>query len=101
MPISGDVIAWSTSDEAVATVDALGVVTGVSIGNAVITATALDGSGLVFDWPIEVIRATVIIETNSNREFSVAVAENNVESSEDNAKRGSSRPPWTGMTRSG
>ncbi len=37
---------WSSSNEAVATVDADGVVTGVASGNATITATAKDGSGV-------------------------------------------------------
>ena len=38
-------IAWSTSNESVATVDHNGVVTAVANGNATITAAALDGSG--------------------------------------------------------
>jgi uncharacterized protein YjdB len=37
-------VAWSSSDAAVATVDATGKVTGVSAGTAIITATAKDGS---------------------------------------------------------
>jgi len=36
-------VAWSSSDTGVATVSAAGVVTGVSIGSAVITATTADG----------------------------------------------------------
>ncbi len=39
-------LAWTSSNEAVATVDAEGVVTAVSVGNAIITATATDGSGV-------------------------------------------------------
>lgn len=39
-------VMWSSSDEAVATVDAEGKVTAVAAGEAVITATAKDGSGV-------------------------------------------------------
>ncbi|MCM1186910.1 MAG: leucine-rich repeat protein [Lachnoclostridium sp.] len=39
-------VAWSSSDESVATVDAMGKVTALRKGNAVITATAQDGSGI-------------------------------------------------------
>ena len=39
-------ITWASSDEAVATVDAEGKVTAVALGEAEITATAADGSGV-------------------------------------------------------
>gem|GEM_PF-3463061 len=39
-------LVWTSSNESVATVDAEGVVTAVSVGNAIITATATDGSGV-------------------------------------------------------
>ena len=39
-------VTWSSSDEKVATVDATGKVTAIAEGNAIITATANDGSGL-------------------------------------------------------
>ena len=39
-------VEWSSSDETVAVVDENGVVTAISIGEAVITATAADGSNL-------------------------------------------------------
>ena len=39
------VLAWSSSDPAVATVDADGKVTGVSAGDATILCSATDGSG--------------------------------------------------------
>lgn len=39
-------LVWTSSNESVATVDAEGVVTAVSVGNAIITATATDGSGI-------------------------------------------------------
>lgn len=38
-------VVWSSSDEAIATVDQIGTITGVSKGTATITATAADGSG--------------------------------------------------------
>lgn len=41
-----DRVVWSSSDETVATVDQDGVVTGVGKGNAVVTATAVDGTGI-------------------------------------------------------
>ncbi len=37
-------ITWSSADEAIATVDEFGIVTGVSIGSTTITATSVDGS---------------------------------------------------------
>ncbi len=79
IPIAQDVLVWTSSDEAIATVDASGIVTGVSIGTATITATARDGSGLTFGFPVEILRATVVIRTNSNKQFSIAVSENNEE----------------------
>ena len=39
-------ITWSSDKEAVATVDANGLVTAVAVGTAIITATAKDGSGV-------------------------------------------------------
>ena len=39
-------VVWTSSNEAVVTVDANGIVTAVSVGNAIITATATDGSGV-------------------------------------------------------
>ncbi|MBR4887087.1 MAG: leucine-rich repeat protein [Muribaculaceae bacterium] len=43
---SNTAVAWTSSDEEVATVDANGVVTAIGIGSAVITATTTDGSDL-------------------------------------------------------
>jgi len=47
-------VVWSSSDETVATVTAAGKVTGVSIGEVVITATAADGSGASISFTITV-----------------------------------------------
>lgn len=49
-------IRYKSSDEEVATVDENGKVTGVSVGNAVITATAVDGSLKSTDFNITVIK---------------------------------------------
>jgi len=42
---SNDSIVWSSSDEAIATVDSEGNVTAISVGTAIITVSATDGSG--------------------------------------------------------
>ena len=43
---SNKTVAWTSSNEAVATVDANGVVTAIAVGEATITATTTDGSDL-------------------------------------------------------
>jgi hypothetical protein len=48
-------VEWSSSDTAVATIDANGLVTGVSKGTATITATAKDGSGVKGETTITVV----------------------------------------------
>lgn len=53
-------VAWSSSDEQVATVDDKGVVTGVGQGTAVITATAIDGSGVSASVTIRVVASASI-----------------------------------------
>jgi len=60
LPPNADVktVTWSSDDEAVATVDA-GEVTAVSEGEAVITATANDGSGTTGSVTVGVIDTTV------------------------------------------
>lgn len=78
-PIDEATLNWSSSDEAIATVDAAGIVTGVSVGSAVVTAIAVDGSGLSFDFAVEVLRATTYVHTKSNTQFAVSVGENNEE----------------------
>ena len=47
-------LAWSTSDESIAKVSGQGTVTGVSAGEAVITATAADGSGVSASFKVTV-----------------------------------------------
>ncbi|MEE1365630.1 MAG: leucine-rich repeat protein [Muribaculaceae bacterium] len=48
-------VEWSSSDESVAVVDENGVVTAISIGEAVITATTADGSNLSASCKVSVI----------------------------------------------
>ena len=48
-------VAWSSSNEQVATVDRDGKVTGVGVGTATITATAVDGSGVSASVNIKVV----------------------------------------------
>lgn len=50
-------LAWSSSNEAVATVDNTGHVVAVGLGNAVITASATDGSGKSATCAVEVVNA--------------------------------------------
>ncbi len=52
-------VAWSSSNENIATVDAQGVVEAVSQGEAVITATTIDGSGLSAQCTIIVLQASI------------------------------------------
>jgi hypothetical protein len=44
-PLAGPPVSWSSSDEAVATVDGAGLATGVSVGAVTVTATAQAASG--------------------------------------------------------
>ncbi|MGM9842635.1 MAG: Ig-like domain-containing protein, partial [Muribaculaceae bacterium] len=48
-------LAWTSSNKAVATVDADGKITAVAIGNAVITASATDGSNVSAQCAVEVV----------------------------------------------
>ena len=64
---------WTSSNEAVATVDANGVVTAIALGEAVITATTTDGSDLSASCQVTVIPTLVV---------SIEVTPNSVEAEE-------------------
>ena len=53
-------VTWESDDESVATVSTTGLVTGVAVGTAKITATATDGSAKYGEVTIEVTEATVV-----------------------------------------
>ena len=59
-------VAWSSSDETVATVDAYGKVTGISAGKATITAKALDGGGAEGSFEVEVYQPMKTITVADN-----------------------------------
>ena len=67
---------WSSSDEAVATVDTNGKVTAKAAGEATITATAADGSGKSATCTVTVKPAeyTVTVQTNGNGSASASPA---------------------------
>ena len=52
-------INWSSSNESIATVDNSGVITGVSEGDAIITATTTDGSNITKTIEVNVIDRTI------------------------------------------
>lgn len=54
--MNGIPLQWSSSNEAVATVDALGRVTGVALGRCVVTATATDHGGFTAECEVTVVR---------------------------------------------
>ena len=56
-------VTWTSSDEAVATVDQTGKVTAVAMGNAVITATANDGSGVKAECAVTVYSLHIDLST--------------------------------------
>ena len=66
-------VIWTSSNEAVATVDANGVVTAIALGEAVITATTTDGSDLSASCQVTVIPTLVV---------SIEVTPNSVEAEE-------------------
>ena len=51
---------WMSADEAVATVDDTGVVTGVAEGEAIITATGVD-TGATGDWGVAVVEEIIVV----------------------------------------
>ena len=52
-------LSWSSSDEAIATVDASGIVTALAEGTCVITATATDGSGVKAECALTVYKVHI------------------------------------------
>ena len=66
-------VAWTSSNEAVATVDANGVVTAIALGEAVITATTTDGSDLSASCQVTVVPTLAV---------SIEVTPNSVEAEE-------------------
>ncbi|NJK86801.1 MAG: T9SS type A sorting domain-containing protein [Bacteroidales bacterium] len=68
LPVDASVntVTWSSNNEAVATVSASGVVSGVSNGNATITATATDGSNVsgTLDITIDMVSSIETGKTN-------------------------------------
>ena len=58
VPVANDTVTWTSSDEAVAQVDAEGMVTALAEGEAVITATAADGSGAAGTFALTVLPVT-------------------------------------------
>lgn len=61
-------VIWTSSNNALATVDQTGKVTGVGVGNVVITATAADGSGATDSVVIRVIKPVTKITLNKTKE---------------------------------
>lgn len=61
-------IIWSSSNTSIASVDQSGKVTGVGVGNVVITATAADGSGVSDSVVIRVINPVTKIVLNKTKE---------------------------------
>ena len=66
-------VAWSSSNTSVATVSTNGLVTGVSVGSAVITCAAQDGSGVKATCSVTVKAPTVLVSqitlNESNKEL--------------------------------
>lgn len=65
-------LAWSSSDGAVASVNSEGVVTAVSVGQATITAAAVDGSGVEGSCVVEIVP---LLKGDSNNDKTVTVTD--------------------------
>ncbi|MDE6378973.1 MAG: Ig domain-containing protein, partial [Muribaculaceae bacterium] len=68
-------LTWTSSDETIATVDADGKVTAVSVGEATITATAADESGVKAECTVTVIPTPVASITLSSSSWSGKVGQ--------------------------
>jgi uncharacterized protein YjdB len=63
-------LAWSSSDESVATVDANGLVTALKVGNATITVATTDGSNLTATCEVKVDKASGVADILSDAQTS-------------------------------
>ncbi len=62
-------VSWSVDNEAIATVDELGIVTPLTSGNIILTAIAKDGSGVYATKTIEIVKFAESIEIVGNEEI--------------------------------
>lgn len=62
-------VSWSVDNEAIATVDELGIVTPVTSGTITLTATAKDGSGVIAIKAIEIVKYAESIEIVGDEEI--------------------------------
>ncbi|MBR5787689.1 MAG: Ig-like domain-containing protein, partial [Muribaculaceae bacterium] len=68
-------VEWSTSNEAVATVDATGKVTAIAVGEAIITAATTDGSNLTASCKVTVVPTLAESITLDKTEISLEATE--------------------------
>ena len=64
-PLTGRSVTWSSSNDSVATVDRNGVISGISVGNATITAASEDRTGLVAMTVVPVPVHAVVVALSS------------------------------------
>ncbi|MBO5747403.1 MAG: Ig-like domain-containing protein, partial [Muribaculaceae bacterium] len=68
-------VKWSSSDESVATIDANGLVTAITVGEATITATTVDGSNLTASCKVTVLPTLAESITLDKTEISLEATE--------------------------